>query len=291
MNRSADPQRPPPTATPGARLRRAAPLAALLAGAAIGTFLLGDMLSFSALRDNREGLLAWRDANFAVAALGYVAAYVAVVAFSLPGALAMTLAGGFLFGLWPGGLLTLVGATLGATAIFTAARSGLGDRLAARMDASGGTMARIKRGIEANQVSFLLLMRLTPAVPFFVANLAPAFFGVPLRVYALTTFFGIMPGTLVYTWVGAGLGEVFARGEDPDLGIIFSPQVLGPLLGLCALAVLPIVLRAIRGRAGDTPDAPATPATPATPDAPDAPDAPATRNAPAMPDDTPPAPR
>jgi uncharacterized membrane protein YdjX (TVP38/TMEM64 family) len=290
MNRSADPQRPPPTATPGARarLRRAAPLAALLAGAAIGTFLLGDMLSFSALRDNREGLLAWRDANFAVAALGYVAAYVAVVAFSLPGALAMTLAGGFLFGLWPGGLLTLVGATLGATAIFTAARSGLGDRLAARMDASGGTMARIKRGIEANQVSFLLLMRLTPAVPFFVANLAPAFFGVPLRVYALTTFFGIMPGTLVYTWVGAGLGEVFARGEDPDLGIIFSPQVLGPLLGLCALTVLPIVLRAIRGRAGDTPDAPATPATPATPDAPDAP---ATRNAPAMPDDTPPAPR
>jgi len=74
--------------------------------------------------------------------------------------------------------------------------------------------------------------------------------GVSLPRYVFTTFFGIMPGTAVYTWVGAGLGEVFARGESPDLTILFDPMVLGPILALCALAVLPILLKALRGRKG-----------------------------------------
>ena len=74
--------------------------------------------------------------------------------------------------------------------------------------------------------------------------------GARLRNYVLTTFFGIIPGTVVYTWVGAGLGEVFARGETPDLGIIFEPHILLPILGLAALAAVPIVLKALRGRKG-----------------------------------------
>ena len=89
-------------------------------------------------------------------------------------------------------------------------------------------------------------MRLIPAIPFFIANLAPAFLGVSLRNYIFTTFFGIMPGAIVYASVGAGLGEVFARGETPDLGIIFAPHILGPILGLCALAALPIVIKRFR---------------------------------------------
>ena len=88
------------------------------------------------------------------------------------------------------------------------------------------------------------------AYAFFVANLLPALVGVALGPYVFTTFFGIMPGTVVYTWVGAGLGEVFARGDTPDLGIIFEPMILGPILGLCALALLPIVIRAVRGKEG-----------------------------------------
>jgi uncharacterized membrane protein YdjX (TVP38/TMEM64 family) len=87
-------------------------------------------------------------------------------------------------------------------------------------------------------------MRLVPAVPFFLANLIPAALGVSLGRFAFTTFFGIMPGGLVYTWVGAGLGEVFEKGETPNLGLLFEPQILGPILGLCALAALPIVIRA-----------------------------------------------
>jgi uncharacterized membrane protein YdjX (TVP38/TMEM64 family) len=64
--------------------------------------------------------------------------------------------------------------------------------------------------------------------------------------FVFTTFIGIIPGALVYTWVGAGLGEVFARGETPNLGIIFEPRILGPILALCALAGLPIFLKALK---------------------------------------------
>ncbi|MEO0914721.1 MAG: TVP38/TMEM64 family protein, partial [Pseudomonadota bacterium] len=217
----------------------------LIAGAATLGFLYRDLFSFETLAENREALIAWRDGSYVLAALVYMLAYVLVVAFSLPGALIMTLTGGFLFGLVAGSLLTVVGATTGAVAIFLAARLGLGDTLAAKMEAGKGTMARIRDGLRENEISYLFLMRLVPAIPFFVANLAPALVGVKLRNYVLTTFFGIMPGTIVYTWVGAGLGEVFARGETPDLGIFFEWHILGPVLGLCALSALPIVIKAV----------------------------------------------
>ena len=175
-------------------------------------------------------------------------AYIAIVAFSLPGATIATLAGGFLFSTFPGFLFIVVAATVGATAIFLAARMGFGEKLGARLEASEGPIKAIKDGIDENQWSMLFLIRLVPAVPFFVANLLPAFLEVPLRRYVISTFLGIIPGTVVYTSVGAGLGEVFAAGETPNLGIIFEPHVLLPILGLCALAALPIVIKAVRGK-------------------------------------------
>ncbi|PWR02025.1 hypothetical protein DKT77_14110 [Meridianimarinicoccus roseus] len=229
---------------------RRLPLILVAAVAVIGAITLRDVISFDALARNREALLAFRDANYVATALSFVAFYAVIVAFSLPGATIATLTGGFLFATFPGVLFNVAGATLGAVGIFLAARWGLGERLAARMDASTGTVRRIKEGIDANQWEMLLLIRLVPAVPFFVANLVPALVGVPLGRYALTTFVGIIPGALVYTSVGAGLGEVFARGETPDLGIIFSPNILLPILGLCLLAALPMFLKAVRGKKG-----------------------------------------
>jgi uncharacterized membrane protein YdjX (TVP38/TMEM64 family) len=231
-------------------LMRRLPILAILAVAVTGAILFRDQLSFEALAKNREALLAFRDAHYAASAAVFVLTYVGIVAFSLPGATVATLTGGFLFGVFPGTLLNVAAATAGATVIFLAARAGFGEQLAARMDASEGLVRRMKTGIDANQWPMLFLIRLVPAVPFFAANLVPAFVGVPTHRYVVSTFFGIMPGALVYTSVGAGLGEVFARGETPDLGIIFEPQILLPLLGLAALAALPLVLRAVRGKPG-----------------------------------------
>jgi uncharacterized membrane protein YdjX (TVP38/TMEM64 family) len=226
------------------------PLAAIALVALAGAVLLRDQLTFAALAENREALLAFRDANYLATVAAFMAAYVAIVAFSLPGATVATLTGGFLFATFPGVLFNVAAATIGAVLIFLAARMGLGERLAARMDASEGAVKRIKAGIDANQWEMLFVMRLVPVVPFFVANLIPSFVGVPLTRFAITTFLGIIPGALVYTSVGAGLGEVFERGETPDLGIIFEPHILLPILGLAALALLPMALRAVRGTKG-----------------------------------------
>ena len=177
----------------------------------------------------------------------FIAVYVGIVAFSLPGATVATLTGGFLFATFPGTLFNIVGATAGASLIFLAARWGLGERLATKLEASEGKVKKIKDGIDENQWEMLFLIRLVPAVPFFVANLLPAFLEVPLHRFVISTFLGIIPGAVVFTSIGAGLGEVFARGETPDLGVIFEPHILLPILGLCVLAALPIAIKVLRG--------------------------------------------
>ncbi|WP_341863589.1 VTT domain-containing protein [Gymnodinialimonas sp. 57CJ19] len=226
------------------------PLIAVAIGAGVGWYLFRDYLSFEALANNREALIAFRDANYLLTVLLFVLAYALIVAFSLPGATIATLTGGFLFATFPGALFNVLGATAGATAIFLAAQTSFGAQLGARLEGSEGITKKFKDAIDENQWSALFLLRLVPAVPFFIANLLPAFFEVPTRRYVISTFFGIMPGAIVYTSVGAGLGEVFARGETPDLGIIFEPQIILPILGLCALATLPIILKAVRGKKG-----------------------------------------
>lgn len=231
-------------------LQKRLPIILVAIAALLGAFFLRDYLSFEALQENREALISFRDANYLVAVLLFICVYIAIVAFSLPGAAIATLTGGFLFATFPGALYNVIGATIGATAIFTAARIGFGDKLADKMGTGSGLVKKIKDGIDENQWSVLFLIRLVPAVPFFVANLVPALVDVPYRRFVISTFFGIIPGSVVYTSVGAGLGEVFERGETPNLGIIFEPHILLPILGLCALAALPILLKAVRGKEG-----------------------------------------
>ena len=236
----------PVSQRPKSGLVRKLPFLLILMAAGVGAFTLGDHLSFQALADNRAALLAYRDAHYGMAVLGFMAAYVVIVALSLPGATVATLTGGFLFGIFPGSLINVVAATIGAVAVFLAARAGFGSGVAARIQAGGGAVARLQAGLRENEWSVLMLMRLVPAVPFFLANLIPAFVGTSLWRFAVTTFLGIIPGGVVYTSVGAGLGEVFARGETPDLGIIFTAPVLLPMLGLAALAALPIAIKAMK---------------------------------------------
>lgn len=223
--------------------RRFAPLAALLAAGVAAFVLVGDQLSFETLRDNREALIAWRDGNIWLAAATFVAAYAAVVALSIPGAIWMTLLGGFLFGVSLGAPLIVLAATLGATLVFLVARSSLG---AALKERAGPWLGKLEAGFRENAASYLLILRLVPAAPFFIVNLAPAFLGVPLSTFIWTTVLGIVPGTVVFTSVGAGLGEIIDQGGRPDLGLIFEPHVLGPLLGLAALSALPILVKALR---------------------------------------------
>ncbi|NRB20760.1 MAG: TVP38/TMEM64 family protein [Rhodobacteraceae bacterium] len=236
---SDDPKRP---------IIRHLPLLIVLSVAVIGAFTLRDYLSFETLRDNRESLLAYRDQNFWGLAALFIGTYILIVAFSLPGAAVASVTGGFLFGIVAGTLFNITAATIGAAAIFLAARWGLGEMLTAKLEASEGRLQAFKTGLRDNEVSVLLLIRLVPAVPFFVANLLPALVGVRFRTFLWTTALGIIPGGIVFTWIGVGLGEVFDRGDDPDLSLLWEPHIIGPILALSALAALPIVINSLRGK-------------------------------------------
>jgi uncharacterized membrane protein YdjX (TVP38/TMEM64 family) len=109
-------------------------------------------------------------------------------------------------------------------------------------------LKRVESEVANGETSFLLVMRLIPAIPFFIANLAPAFVNVRLGNFIWTTFVGIAPATTVISSVGAGLGEVLDAGGEPNIRVIFEPHVLLPLLGLATLAALPVILRKLRER-------------------------------------------
>jgi len=227
-------------------LKRFGPLL-VLAALIIAAFATGvtDQLSLEALRARHGELAAFVAVNRWLALAAFMAVYIAVAALSLPGALFLTLAGGLLFGPWLGGGGSLVAATLGASVVFLACRTAFGDVLAQR---AGPGLGRIVEGIRKDAFSYLLVLRLVPAAPFFVVNIAAGMVRMPLTTFILASLIGMAPGSLVYSALGAGLTEAFAAGRQPDLSIIFQSYILLPLVGLALLSLLPILVRALRGR-------------------------------------------
>ena len=226
-------------------LGRLAPLLAIAAAIA-AFFAMGwnDYLSFESLSQHRQVLMQWTENHYGQAVLSFIAVYTIVIALSLPGGAWMTLAGGFMFGTVNGTVFVVVGATIGALGIFLIARYALADYCRAKMGAAG---LRMEQGFKDNELSYLLFLRLVPLFPFWLVNLVPALLGVSLRNFVLGTFLGIIPGTAVYASVGNGLGAVFETGGRPDMGIIFEPQILGPIVGLAVLSLVPIVYKKLRG--------------------------------------------
>jgi uncharacterized membrane protein YdjX (TVP38/TMEM64 family) len=219
-------------------------------------------LSFKTIGLNYDWLKSFIDEHLLVALLLYAVLYIAVVALSLPGGLIMTLAGGLLFGWHLGAPVTIVAATIGATLIFLVARTSFGETLAAR---AGPWIGKLRQGFQENALSYLLFLRLVPAFPFVVVNLAPALLGVPLRTYIIGTLVGIIPGTTAYSIAGAGLGSVVeaqnqvyaacvaAKGEGNcaytiDFGALVTTELVfaGAALGIVAL--IPVAVNWYRKR-------------------------------------------
>ena len=226
--------------------RRWLPLGIILIGLVlVFVFDIDELASFQHLRAHHQRLSDYVAAHYLQAALGYLMLYVLFVALSLPGAIWLTVAAGFLFGAITGTILAVVAATIGATLLFLATRTSLSDYLHAH---AGPWLARVERGFADNQWSYLLMMRLFPAVPFFIANLVPAFLGVPLSVFVITTFIGIIPATAIFATVGAGLGSVLDTSADLSLHSLMTPQVEGALVGLAVLAAAPVAVKFLRRR-------------------------------------------
>lgn len=212
----------------------------LLAVVAIWASGLAHQISWEALARHQTALAGWVVAHPIVAPVLYILGYAVAVALSLPQAAIVTAAGGLLFGTLFGGALAIVGSSLGAVGLFLAVRYQFAGTLAER---GGGLLDRLRPSLERDGFSYLLAIRLVPLFPFWLVNLAAALSGMRLLPYATATVLGITPVVFVYASIGAGLGEVLAMGRHPDLTVIVSPRVLGPLAGLAALSLLPVAWR------------------------------------------------
>lgn len=172
----------------------------------------------------------------------YVIVYVICCVLLIP-ALALTLGAGAIFGFAAGSAVVIVGATLGATAAFLLGRTVFRKRVEA-MVAANPRMAAIDRAIAAEGTKIMLLMRLSGFPPFTWINYALGLTGVRLRPYILTTLFGIIPGTLAFTWAGAA-GAAALTGSGNRISLIVTAA--GAVL--VSVYIARIASRAIR-RAG-----------------------------------------
>jgi len=203
------------------------------------TFDLHTYLSLEQIQAQKEQFKDYIDAHPILSPLLFVGIYALCVALSLPIATLLTLLGGFLFGLVQGTLLVVTGATIGATILFIIAKTSLGTTL---REKAGKLYEKIEGNMKENAVGYLLFMRLVPLFPFVAVNVVPALFNIPLRIFVLTTFFGIIPGSAVYVYFGQQLGEINTLSD------LISPKVLLAFGLLGVFAILPTFYKQFKNR-------------------------------------------
>ena len=208
---------------------------------AVGAFAyfdLGRFLSLEALKQHRDQLLAFTEAHYAASLALFILAYVAMTGLSLPGAVILTLTGGFLFGAVVGTLLVNVGATAGSTLAFLAARYLLRDWVEEKF---GAWLGPLQEGFAKNAFSYLLTLRLIPLFPFFAVNLVSGLTRMRVGSYVAATALGIIPGSFVYAYAGRQLGTINSLKE------IASPNVIGAFVLLGMLALVPAIYKKFKG--------------------------------------------
>lgn len=247
-------------------LRRLWPLL-LLAAVAVLVVGMGwhRYLTLEHLAVNRESLRALIEDQHLLAMTVFTLVYAITVALSIPGGVVLTIGGGFLFGWLLGGVLSVVGATIGATAVFLVARSALRDVLITK---AGPKLQRFAEGFREDAMSYLLFLRLIPVFPFWLVNLAPGLLGVSFWTYVLTTFVGIIPGTFAFALAGNGLDSVFDAqqasyesclakagegGHDScefgiDPGALLTTDVIVAVVALGVVALIPVVAKKLNRR-------------------------------------------
>lgn len=248
---SAEDPCPPPERSAKRLIGRYGPLLILLLILLAIVFSGGTQyLTLGALQENDAALRSFVAEYRLTAILLFVLVYALIAAVSIPGALVLTIAGGYLFGTLAGGLATVVGATTGAIAVFFAVRTSLGESLRRRAEASGGRLQAIMGGFTAGAFGYILTLRLIPLVPFWLVNVAAGLAHAPPGAYALATFLGIMPATFIYSGIGASIGKLVERGETLDLASVTSPAILWPLFALGLLSLAATIYRQRRTIAG-----------------------------------------
>ena len=225
-------------------------LVLLLIAVVVGGFLLfgpRHYLSLEFVQSRLDAIQAYRDANPLKSVATFATIYIVATAASIPGALVLTLLGGAIFGFFLGTVVVLFSATIGATIAFLLARYLFHDMVEARF---GDRLRPIQDNFRREGALYLFSMRLVPVFPFFVINLLMGLTSINTLTYALASFIGMAPGTMVFINAGTQLAQL------ESVGGLLSPAMIA---SFTLLAVFPYIarfgLRLIRKRAGATGDA------------------------------------
>jgi uncharacterized membrane protein YdjX (TVP38/TMEM64 family) len=194
-------------------------------------FDLGKWLSLENLKTQQAALSQTVTEHFWVSVLVFFFVYVAVAAFSLPGAAVLTLAAGAIFGLFTGFVTVSFASSLGALLAFLGARFLFRDAIKKRF---ADQLAPIEKGIEKDGAFYLLSLRLVPLFPFFIVNLLMGLTNLPARTFYGFSQLGMIPGTLAFVYAGTQLAKI-QHVKD-----VLSP---GLLTAFVILGVLPISMR------------------------------------------------
>lgn len=200
-------------------------------------FHLDSYLTLEQLNLHRESLQAFVIARPFVAVLSYLVIYIFIVACAVPTGGLITVAGGYFFGVTAGTLYATIGATGGALAAFLMARYVLRDYIENRY---ATRLTKLNEALRENGVSYLLVLRLIPFMPFFLINLLVGLTRTSVARFIWTTALGIAPATLLLAFAGRELTEIHHVSD------LWSGSAISALLALALLVVIPVVFQHMR---------------------------------------------
>jgi uncharacterized membrane protein YdjX (TVP38/TMEM64 family) len=178
-----------------------------------------------------------------IAALLQTVAVMLSISTGIPGVVVLIFAGGMLFGVVFGTILSSIGVTLGALILFIASRHAFGDH---RGVSAPGLVERLRGGYLAHPVSYTFFLRLVPFFPFGGVTVGLAWLRCPLWLFLTATTIGGAVMTGIETALGAGLARSIGEQHSVNFNLLAEPSVFVPLIGLGLMALIPIAVTKIR---------------------------------------------
>ena len=188
-------------------------------------------------------LLEWAQGAGVRGAVLFCLAYIPAAVLFVPASV-LTLGAGFVFGVARGTVIVSLGSTAGAAAAFLVARTAGHDWVTGRM-ARHPAVDAIGRAVESEAFKVVFLTRLSPLFPFNLLNYAFGLSSVPLKTYLLASWIGMLPGTLMYIYLGSAAQSVAALLSG-DLRRTPGQQAMFAAGLVATVAVTTIVTRTAR---------------------------------------------
>ena len=203
-------------------------------------FLNRDFFQLNTLFANLENIQNYISRNYIFSISIFVFLYGFLILCNFPMASLLSMTSGFLFGTWIGGLIAIVGGTLGAFGIFIIAKYFFSDFINKNIL---NKYSYVENYFKKNDLELMFLIRIVPAVPFFAQNLILAGLGAGNKNFFYTTLLGLAPWSFIFGSVGQGLEEIFVNQTDITFSLVAQPEYLIPIGTIAFLVVLVIFFK------------------------------------------------